>query len=163
MISIIAAVSSEGVIGRGGSIPWDIPEDRAYFRGLTVGNICIMGRATFESIGRPLPNRINIVVSSKENYCGDLLRTVPDLNAALRLAEECVRQSGGGMEIFLCGGERIYSEGLSHADRLYLTELDLSTEGDAFFPEFDKNEFKLISRDRREELSLSLSVYERIK
>ena len=163
MINIIAAVSSNRVIGCGGSIPWDIPEDRAYFRRLTTGNICIMGRVTYESIGRPLPDRINIVVSSQKKYCGELLRTVPDMRAALRLADECVKFSGGKMEIFLCGGERIYSEGLSHADRLYLTEISRSVEGDAFFPEFDKRKFVLKKSEHRDELSLRFSVYERIK
>ncbi|MBQ6181955.1 MAG: dihydrofolate reductase [Ruminococcus sp.] len=161
MINIIAAVSANGAIGKDGAVPWDIPEDRAYFRRLTTGNICIMGRVTYESIGRPLPDRINIVISSQKKFTADNLRTVSSFDEALKLAESCVKLSGRDMEIFICGGERLYSEGLPLAHRLYLTELDGVYNGDAFFPEFDRNIFKLKHRERKEELALSFSVYER--
>ena len=161
MINIIAAVSANGAIGKSGAIPWDIPEDRAYFRRLTIGNICIMGRVTYESIGRPLPDRINIVISSRKKFAADNLRTVSSLGEALKLAKNCVKLSGRDMEIFICGGERLYREGLSFADRLYLTELDDEYDGDAFFPEFDRNIFALKQRERKDGLALSFSVYER--
>ena len=95
MISIIVAVAKNGVIGSCGKIPWDIPEDKVYFKKITSGGIVIMGRRTFEEIGFPLPNRYNIVVSEKKNFCGENLRTSVNLENALELArtyalENCI-------------------------------------------------------------------------
>ena len=163
MINIIAAVAANGIIGCHGKIPWDIPEDRARFRELTTGNICIMGRRTYESIGRPLPDRINIVVSANQSLFSRNLRTVRSLEEAIKLAQKCADMSGGDQEIFICGGKRIYAEGLEIADRVYLTEIDKKYEGDAFFPEFDKSSFELTKQERREELGLSFYVYDRKK
>lgn len=161
MINIVAAVAANGVIGCNGKIPWDIPEDRAFFRKLTKGNICIMGTRTYESIGRPLPDRINIVVSSSQSLFSRNLRTVKSLDEAVKLAQKCAEQCGGDMEIYLCGGKRIYAEGLEVADRIYLTELDRPYEGNAFFPEFDKSKYELVQHERRDDLGLSFSVYEK--
>ena len=163
MINIIAAVAANGIIGKKGKIPWDIAEDRAYFRKLTTGNVCIMGRKTYESIGRPLPDRINIVVSSSQSLFSRNLRTVRSFDEAVKLAEKCAEMSSDGQEIFICGGKRVYAEGLEIADRLYLTELDRKYEGDAFFPEFDKSKYELVQQDRRDDLELSFSVYEKKK
>jgi dihydrofolate reductase len=157
MINIIAALSENRVIGCGGKIPWDIPEDRAHFRRLTTGNTVIMGRRTFEEIGRPLPERINIVVSTSADYSGENLYTARSLGHALELAK-----GYSDREIFLCGGERIYREGLSVADRLYLTELDARFDGDAFFPVLGGG-FALASDERVEgEISYRSRVYVRL-
>jgi dihydrofolate reductase len=128
MISIIVAFSRNRVIGCGGKIPWDIPADRERFRKLTVGNAVIMGRRTFEEIGRPLSERYNIIVSNTADYKGDTICTVRSLNEAVGIAENMHK------DIFLCGGEKIYREGIKLADFLYLTEIDEYFDGDAFFP-----------------------------
>ncbi|MCR4796376.1 MAG: dihydrofolate reductase [Ruminococcus sp.] len=163
MINIIAAVAANGVIGCKGKMPWDIPEDRAYFRKLTKGNICIMGRHTYESVGRPLPERINIIVSSSQSLFSRNLRTVRSFDEAVKLAQKCSEMSGGEQEIFICGGRRIYAEALDMADRLYLTELDRPFEGTVMFPDFDKSRFELVEQERRDDLGLSFSVYEKKK
>lgn len=153
MINIIAAVSSNGIIGASGRIPWDIPADMAHFKELTTGGAVIMGRYTYESIGRPLPERFNIVVSRKSSYSGDELATVPDIELAIKLAKK------ERSEIFLCGGERIYSEGIRYAQRLYLTLLDDEYCGDAYFPEFDHSEFRLTKIQRDNENKLTFCTY----
>ena len=129
MICIIAAVSRNGVIGSNGRIPWKIPGEQKLFRQLTTGNVVVMGRRTYEEIGRPLPDRLNIVVSSTRNFSGENLVTATNLSDAIRLA--------GEKDIFISGGRQLYKEALSLADRLYITEVDLTVEGDTFFPEFD--------------------------
>lgn len=153
MINIIAAVSANGVIGVSGRIPWSIPADMAHFKELTTGGAVIMGRYTYESIGRPLPERFNIVVSRKSCYSGDELATVPDIESAIKLAKK------ERSEIFLCGGERIYSEGIRYAQRLYLTLLDDEYCGDAYFPEFDHSEFRLTKIQRDNENKLTFCTY----
>lgn len=153
MINIIAAVSSNGIIGASGRIPWSIPADMAHFKKLTTGGAVIMGRYTYESIGHPLPERLNIVVSRKSCYSGDDLVTVPDIESAIKLAEK------ERSETFICGGERIYSEGLGYAQRLYLTLLDDEYSGDVFFPEFDHSEFRLTKIQRDNDNKLTFCTY----
>lgn len=161
MICIIAAVAANGVIGANGGIPWDIPEDRKYFKSLTTGGVVVMGRRTFESIGRPLPERMNIVVSSGSCFKGRMLRTVPDLDSAVRAGERYLRRRVGG-DIFLIGGAEIYRQGLEIADRIFLTELYDEYEGDVYFPELSREKFRLVSCDDRPELRLKFCIYERI-
>lgn len=157
MINIIAAVSKNGVIGSGGKIPWDIPEDKAYFKKITSGSIVIMGRRTFEEIGFPLPERYNIVVSGKKDFYGENLTTARNLENALNIAHIYGSQNGID-EIFLCGGERIYRQGLKFAQRIYITEINSEYEGDTFFPEFSKENFRIEKRTGKE---LSFCIYER--
>lgn len=161
MISIIAAVSPNRVIGSNGKIPWDIPEDKSYFSRLTSGNVIIMGRRTYEEIGFALPNRYNIVVSRTLQVDGDNICTAESLEEAITAAKEYAKQKNSETEIFLCGGEKIYEQGLEFAQRIYLTELDDDYEGDAFFPEFDRNKFKPIQSRRSKNEKLSYCVYER--
>ena len=161
MTAIAAAVAKNGVIGANGSIPWDIPEDRAYFRKLTMGGAVIMGRTTFESIGRPLPGRLNIVVSGSCEYRGVMLRTAKSLAAASAMAERGLKRRGMRGDIFLCGGSSIYREGLETADRLYITELYDEYEGDVYFPEINEEQFRLVSCDDRPELRLRFCIYDR--
>lgn len=153
MISIVAAVAKNGVIGRNGSIPWDIPEDRAHFREITTGGAVIMGRRTYEEIGHPLPDRFTIVVSRTLRLEGETICTAASLEEAVRIAE-AKRQ-----EIYLCGGREIYAQGLTIAERLYLTELDDAYEGDVYFPAFSPEEFQLTGRIRS--YRLNYSVYSR--
>ena len=137
-VTVIAAVAQNGVIGSNGRIPWDIPEDMMHFKWLTMGNVLIMGRKTFESIGVPLEGRKTIVVTKTAQYSGEIL-TAPSLEAALELAQSL----DFGDEIFICGGGEIYSEGIAYADALCLTELDDKYEGDVCFPEFSRDDFVL--------------------
>lgn len=156
MISIIAAVSENGVIGSKGRIPWSIPEDMAYFRRVTMGGAVIMGRRTYESIGRPLAGRLNIVVTSKPDSPWKGVLTADSLKKAVDLAERSGRE-----DIFLCGGAAVYREGLDIAERLYLTQVDGECEGDTFFPDISGRDFRLVSSERCEEAGITFNIYDR--
>lgn len=155
-ISIIAAVSKNGVIGSKGRLPWDIPEDRLHFKWLTTGNVLIMGRKTFESIGSALTDRQTIVVTKTAEYSGD-----PVAARSLEEAIEIAQKAENAPEIFICGGEQIYAEGMKYARQLYLTELDDEYEGDTRFPEFDREKFSLVKSVRSDKNRLSFRLYER--
>lgn len=150
MIAVIAAVAANGVIGRGGRIPWDIPEDRKHFRELTMGHTIVMGRRTYEEIGRPLPGRKTILLSSKLQVEGENCRTVPDFESLCRLLE-----NERGRNIFICGGASLYKAFLPRADRMYLTEIHREVEGDVFFPVWDRAQWRTLSRKDREEFSFA--------
>ena len=134
----IAAMSENRVIGRGAQIPWHLPEDFKWFKQLTTGNIVVMGRKTFESIGRPLPNRETIVLSrSRFEHPG--ARTLADLRD--------VAKAGEAREIFICGGAEIYALALPFCSDLYLTVVKRQVEGDVFFPPFE-DRFDLVAELR---------------
>lgn len=160
MISIIAAVSKNNVIGCGGKIPWDIPEDMEYFRKKTTGNIVIMGRNTFEEIGKPLPDRFNIIVSQSKNYMDKNLITVRSLEEAISFAEKYASEHENISEIFLCGGERIYKDGLKYAEKIYVTEIDKVYNGDAFFPDLSCEKFQLSEVNYGKTAGIKFCVYE---
>ncbi|MDE6004739.1 MAG: dihydrofolate reductase [Oscillospiraceae bacterium] len=157
MINIISAVAKNRVIGYHGHIPWNIPEDMAYFKKLTTGNIIIMGRKTYEEIGKPLPDRLNIIISHTRKFSGDNLLTAQSLIHAIALA----KQYKNNQEIFLCGGQEIYTQGLQYADRLYLTEIDKNYQGDVFFPEFN-HKFKLVKQAYGKTSGIKFCVYQKI-
>jgi dihydrofolate reductase len=127
IISIIAAMSETGVIGYRGAIPWDIPSDRRRFRELTMGHTLIMGRKTYESIGRPLPGRRNIILSSRPDYNAEGCLIFGSLDEALLACADTE-------EVFICGGEELYREALPLADNIFLTIVHTDPQGDAFFP-----------------------------
>ena len=127
MISIIAAVSKNGVIGVDNKLPWDLPEDLKKFKEITTGNVVIMGRKTYESIGKALPNRINIVVTRDKNFF------VPGVLSANSL-DSALLKAGGNKDIFIIGGGEIYKQSMGFADKLYITEVDMEVEGDTTFP-----------------------------
>jgi dihydrofolate reductase len=130
----IAAMSENRVIGQGNKIPWHLPEDFKWFKKMTTGQVVVMGRKTFESIGRPLPNRETIVLSrGKFEHPG--VRTISDLGK-INLANE-------SREIFICGGAQIYEQTLARCSDLYLTVVKRTVEGDAFFPSFE-NDFESV-------------------
>ena len=133
MICLIAALAKNNVIGAGNKLPWHLPADFAWFKRITTGKPVIMGRKTFESIGRPLPNRLNIVVSRAVQINTDDVVWTSSLNEAIAIAQHHTQA-----EIMIIGGGQIYAEALPFATRLYLTEIDLDIAGDAFFPSFDK-------------------------
>lgn len=130
------------VIGNNNKMPWHLPADFAYFKKITSGHPIIMGRKTFESIGRPLPGRRNIVVSRNPVFRADGVDVVASLEAAI---EVC-----GNADGFVIGGATLYVQALPRVDRIYLTEVDASPEGDTLFPELDRNQWREIARERRE-------------
>ncbi|MCJ1907440.1 dihydrofolate reductase [Planococcus ruber] len=157
MISLMVAHDPNRVIGINNELPWHIPEDLAYFKKHTVGKSIIMGRNTFESIGRPLPKRKNIVVTRNEHYHADGIEIVHNLDEAME------RGKGMNDEIMVIGGEQIFRSILPKADRLYITLVQKEFEGDTFFPEYG-NEWELVSRsDHLSSAGIPFSylVYER--
>jgi dihydrofolate reductase len=141
---LVVAMAKNRVIGRAQSIPWDLPEDRKHFVAVTRGHALIMGRATYESIGKPLPKRRNIVVSRQHGLSIDGVEVVGSLDEAIALArteDDAPRVIGGG---------QIYAEALPLATRIYLTELDAEVEGDRWFPELDRSEWVVSERRRGE-------------
>ena len=140
IISIIAAMANQRVIGINNSLPWHLPADMKWFRNCTMGKPIIMGRATFESIGKPLPGRKNIIVTRNQAYHVDGASVVHSLAQAI----EVVRDEEEAMVI---GGANIYSQAFDFADRLYLTEIHSDFEGDSWFPEFDSEAWLTLSRE----------------
>ncbi|MCL6417448.1 dihydrofolate reductase [Aestuariirhabdus sp. Z084] len=136
-IAMIAAVAENGAIGIDNKLPWYLPGDLRYFKAVTMGKPIIMGRKTFDSLRKPLPGRTNIVITRDSNYQPEGVKVVHSLDAALSLAEE-VGLINGLDEMMIIGGEQIYRLAMERADRLYLTRVYQSFEGDAWFPELDQ-------------------------
>ncbi|MBQ8167602.1 MAG: dihydrofolate reductase [Lachnospiraceae bacterium] len=133
MIALIVAYANNQVIGNKGYIPWKIKGEQKRFRELTTGNVVIMGRRSYEEIGRPLPNRTTIVVSNTKNYNGENCFTAKSLEEAIKMA--------GDRDIYISGGARLYEEALPIVEKMYITEIDCDIEGDTYFPAFDKEQF----------------------
>jgi dihydrofolate reductase len=134
-VSMIAAISRGRVIGKGNDIPWHISEDLKYFKKMTVGKPVIMGRKTYESLGQPLPDRANLIISqTMDEEADERIEVVPNLDLALRAART-VATITGTQEVMIIGGGQIYQAALPEADRIYLTEVDIDIEGDVCFPE----------------------------
>lgn len=138
MISLIVAHDIDRVIGKDNDLPWRIPEDLAYFKRMTMGKPMIMGRKTFDSIGKPLPGRQSIVVTRNENYAQEGVIVTHTLKEAIEVAKEYAD------EVMIIGGAEIFSLGLSVADRLYVTHINKHFEGDVYFPMYG-TEWKLVS------------------
>lgn len=135
-VAMIAAVAANGVIGAEGDMPWRLPTDFAFFKRMTLGKPLIMGRKTFESIGKPLPGRTNIVVTRQDPFRPDGVLVAHDLGAALERAQ-AIAAADGAAEVMIGGGETIYRAAMQETDRLYITHVDLSPEGDTRFPPID--------------------------
>ena len=135
-LSIIAAMARNRVIGRDNRLPWRLPADWRRFKRLTMGHHLIMGRKTFESIGRPLPGRISIVLSGQRSYAPPGVQVAASLEEALRLAR-------GDDEVFVGGGAGVYRQTLLLADRMYLTLLPDDFEGDTYFPRYDESRWEV--------------------
>jgi dihydrofolate reductase len=165
-ISLIAAIAQNNVIGKNNDLPWHLPDDMKYFMKTTSGHYVIMGRKNYESIPekfRPLPNRTNIVVTRQINYKAENCTIVHSLEEALALA-----QQGHQQEVFIIGGAEIYTQGFLKANRLYLTEIHGTIEGDTYFPEFDKKNWMETSRihhpaDDRHAFAFDYVVYEKVE
>jgi dihydrofolate reductase len=145
-LALIWAMSRNRVIGRNNALPWHLSEDLRYFKRVTMGKPIIMGRKTWESIGRPLPGRTNIVITRDQNFQAGGARVVHSLDDALRLAEH-VGVIEGAEEVIVIGGAEIYALALPKAERLYLTQVHAEVEGDAWFPEFDLSQWQELSRE----------------
>lgn len=130
MISIIVAVAANGVIGSGNRMPWHIPEDLKRFKAITTGHPVVMGRKTFESLGRPLPNRTNVVITRNRDYRAEGATVVGSLYEALALF-------GQDEEIFIIGGGEIYKQAMEIAEKLYITRIRHEFDGDTYFPDID--------------------------
>lgn len=160
-ISIIVATSKNNVIGIKNQLPWHLPADLKYFKSLTNGRSIIMGRKTYDSIGRPLPNRENIIITRDENLSSTELVVTHSI-------EEAIQHCHGQEEVFIIGGDTIYKQTLSIATKLYITRVDtLIEDGDAFFPEINVAEWKKVSdehfeKDEKNKFHYSFEVYERI-
>lgn len=164
MISIIVAKTENDVIGKDNQLLWRLSADLKQFRVLTTGHAVIMGRKTFESIGKALPNRTNIVISRQINL--DLPIGVFQADS-LEKAIEMAKNAEGSEEIFIIGGGNVYEQALDITDKIYLTEVQANMEGDAFFPKLDKKKWKEISRvshskDEKNEYDFDFVELERI-
>ncbi|MDY1047619.1 MULTISPECIES: dihydrofolate reductase [Pseudomonas] len=143
-LSLIAALAENRVIGIDNSMPWHLPGDFKYFKATTLGKPIIMGRKTWDSLGRPLPGRLNLVVSRQPDLDLPGAEVFASLDAAIERAEAWAHEQGAD-EVMLIGGAQLYELGLAQADCLYLTRVALQPEGDAWFPEFDETQWQKVS------------------
>ena len=163
-ISLIWAMTRNRVIGVGGRLPWNLPDEMAHFKDTTMGKPVIMGRNTYQSVGHPLPERLNIVLSSKlKSIAGGLVAS--DLDSALEVARKHALNNDL-QEIFVIGGAQVYEAMLPRADRLYATTIDVDLEGDTFFPDYEDDNWQLVESryhgvDTRHPYSFTIQVFDR--
>lgn len=160
-ITIVVATDRHGLIGAGGGLPWHLPADLRRFRALTMGHPVVMGRRTWESIGRPLPGRHNIVVTTTRGYVAAGATVVSCLDGALAAA-------GDADTIMIIGGARLYAQALPRADRIHLTEVQATLAGDTWLPAFDRGAWREVAReahpaDARNPLPYCFITFERIR
>ncbi|MFQ5625080.1 MAG: dihydrofolate reductase [Methyloligellaceae bacterium] len=146
-IVIVVARAENGVIGRDGQLPWKLSSDLKFFRQVTMNKPLIMGRKTFESIGKPLDGRDNIVITRNPEFIAEGVVTAMSVDQAMKLARNRAKQRGAD-EIAVIGGAQIYALALPLAERIYLTEVHAHPEGDTFFPEIDGAQWRETSRER---------------
>ncbi|WP_430460850.1 dihydrofolate reductase [Thalassolituus sp. LLYu03] len=149
-LSLIVALARNHTIGIDNKLPWYLPNDLKYFKQVTMGKTIIMGRKTYESIGKPLPGRTNIVITRQGDYlppnANDSVKVVSSLEAAQALAANLALINGQD-EALIIGGAEIYTQALALVERMYLTEVHAEVEGDAFFPEFDRGQWQAVARE----------------
>lgn len=160
MISLIAAMSDNRVIGVNGGLPWRLPDDMKFFARTTRGHHVIMGRRTWESMNGPLKDRTNIVITRQRNYSTGGAMVVHSLDEALR------RSPVETEEVFIIGGEAIFAEALPMAQRMYLTHVHAEVDGDAYFPEFDERDWRVVNEqhhpaDEKHRYAFTIRQYER--
>lgn len=141
-VALIVAMSRNGVIGRDNGMPWHLPEELQHFKATTMGKPMVMGRKTWESIGRPLPGRTSIVVTRRRQWQPEGAIVVASVDEALARGRAI---AGDGGEVMVIGGGEIYRQALPRAHRLYITEVDLDVEGDTFFPAIDPDQWRRVS------------------
>ncbi len=164
-IALIVAAAENGVIGRNNALPWHLPGELQYFRRVTMGKPIIMGRRTFESIGRPLPGRANIVITRSAGFSAEGVQVVHSLDSACELAAD-IALIDGAQEAVVIGGADIYRLALPRASRLYLTRVHAEVDGDVFLPAIDFSEWREVSREHHPAVDpnpfdYSCIVYER--
>jgi dihydrofolate reductase len=161
-VALIAALTTNNVIGRDNGLPWHLGTDLRRLKSLTMGHHFIMGRKTYESVGKPLPGRTNVVITTRADYAPDGIVVVHALEDALRLAGDAHDE-----EPFIAGGAEIFRLAIHRADRMYLTRIHADLEGDAFFPDFDDvNEWHLVDSehfeaDEKNDYPFSFLTYDR--
>lgn len=160
MISIVVAVAENQVIGKDNRLLWRLSNDMKFFKNLTMGGVLVMGRKTFESIGKALPGRINIVITRQKDWKSEQVTVVEDIDMALKKA------GAERKEIFIIGGGEIYHQTIEIADRIYLTRVHTNIEGDTFFPKLNESIWELKDRqdypaDEKNEYNHSIEVWER--
>lgn len=161
MISLIVAVAENNVIGKNNKLPWHLPADLKYFKQTTAGHPVIMGRGTFESLGKPLPGRTNIIITRQQQYKADGCIITDNLQAAIEHA-----RITGTEEAFIIGGGTIFRQSMLLANRIYLTRIFHEFEGDTFFPEVNTPEWMLMSEkqhqpDEKNKYAFAIRVFER--
>lgn len=163
IISHIVAMAENRIIGRAGGMPWHIPEDFKFFKSTTMGHAMIMGRKTWESIGRPLPGRLSVVVTRNPDFKvpPDVV-VKPNLDDAIKFCEE--NQDKWGSECFIVGGGELYKQSLSKVDRIYLTEIHQNIEGDTKYPEIPMGIFKKTKDEKHlsGNIPFSFTTWERV-
>jgi dihydrofolate reductase len=161
-LSLLAALSTNNVIGRDNDVPWRLSTDLKRLKAMTMGHHVIMGRKTYESVGRPLPGRTNVVITRQESYAPEGVTVVHALEDAVRIAAQ-----QGDDEAFVLGGAEIYAQAMHGADRMYLTRVHAEVDGDTWFPDFDDvSEWHLIDAehfeaDEKNEFPFSFLTYVR--
>jgi len=161
-LSLIVAMAENRTIGRNNELPWRLSEDLKYFKSVTMGKPIVMGRKTFDSIGKPLPGRLNIVITRNTDWQHPGVKAASSLQQAVAIA---VEENPQDREVMVIGGEEIYRTALGQADRLYITRVQAKVEGDAFFPEYNESEWQEVSRQQPElqsETPYFFQVLERI-
>ncbi|MEE8059738.1 MAG: dihydrofolate reductase [Pseudomonadales bacterium] len=145
-IAMIVAMAENRVIGRNNQLPWYLPNDLKYFKATTMGKPVVMGRKTFESIGKPLVGRSNIVVTRSKDFAAEGVQVVHSIDEALTLAKS-IAIVDGAREVMLIGGAQLYVEALSRVSRLYLTQVHAQVDGDVVFPELDWSQWDEVARE----------------
>lgn len=164
-IAMIAGVARNGVIGADGTIPWKIPSDMAYFKRMTMGKPIVMGRKQYESVGRPLPGRTNIVVTRQPGYAREGIEVVATLEAGLDRGRQ-VAARDGAPEVMVIGGGEIYAQALDRAARLYISHIALDPAGDVVFPAIDPEVWRIVDEPEvvpsdKDTAAFRIRVYER--
>lgn len=149
VVTMVAAVAENGVIGLDGDIPWHLPEDFAHFKQTTTGHVLILGRTTHEGIGRPLPNRTTIVLTRDPDWQAEGVHTAPNLPDGLRLADALLSDSPE-RQVMIGGGAAVYDAALPYADVQIISEVHASPAGDTHYPAFDRTRWREVARDRRD-------------
>lgn len=152
-LTLVAAVGANGVIGRDGGLPWPRTGDLAHFKALTMGHVLLMGRATYDSIGRPLPGRTTVVLTRQPDWAVPGVHVADDLSEAVELA------SSLGAEVFVVGGASVYAGTLPLADRLVITHVEQSPEGDTYFPGVEWDAWMEVARSAYD--GFSIATYDR--
>ncbi len=163
ILSLLVAADEQNVIGKDNQLPWHLPNDLKYFKNLTWGLPVVMGRKTFESIGKPLPGRKNIVITRNKDYRADGVEVVHEIENAIAVARKA-----GAREVFVIGGAEIFTSVLDKTDRIYLTRIHHRFEGDVYFPPVDEEAWQLVKQhrnqpDEKNKYAHTFQVWERKK